>query len=128
MKPGLEIGHAESLHITVDESMFAAFGGEVVHPSYSTVSMVYHMEWASRKIILPYLEPHEEGVGASVTVKHLAVSPLGSNVVVTATLIEKKRNMLKTSVIVKNDKQVIGTGEVIQAVLPKKEIEAKLKA
>ena len=30
--------------------------------------MVYYMEWVGRKVILPFLEEGEEGVGGSITV------------------------------------------------------------
>ena len=52
----MEVGREETIEIIVTEDMFAAFEGEVVHPVYSTVAMTYHMEWVSRKIILPFLE------------------------------------------------------------------------
>lgn len=49
------------MSITVTEDMIAAFGGEMVHPVLSTVTMVYYMEWVGRKVILPFLEEGEEG-------------------------------------------------------------------
>ncbi len=61
MKEGLQIGARAEVTAKVSEEMFAQFEGQIVHRAYSTVAMVYHMEWASRKIILPYLESHEEG-------------------------------------------------------------------
>ncbi|SDI15614.1 hypothetical protein SAMN05216352_10599 [Alteribacillus bidgolensis] len=66
MKDGLEIGKTETFMVTVTEDMFAQFEGEIIHPAYSTVSMVYHMELISRKLILPYLESNEEAMGAAV--------------------------------------------------------------
>lgn len=54
MKQGLKLGKEESIEVIVTEDMFASFEGEVVHPVYSTVAMTYHMEWVSRKIILPF--------------------------------------------------------------------------
>ena len=55
MKRGMEVGREETIEIIVTEDMFASFEGEVIHPVYSTVAMTYHMEWVSRKIILPFL-------------------------------------------------------------------------
>lgn len=43
-----------------------------VHPVYATYWMVKHMELAGRKIILPFLEEGEEGIGSYVEVRHLA--------------------------------------------------------
>ena len=127
MKLGLELGREESIKITVTEDMYAAFEGEVIHPVYSTVAMTYHMEWVSRKIILPFLEEHEEGMGASVQLKHIAASPLGSVVSLTATVSELRENFVKTKVTAQNHLGVIGKGEVVQVILSKESIANKLK-
>jgi predicted thioesterase len=126
MKPGLKLGKEESIEVIVTDDMFASFEGEVVHPVYSTVAMTYHMEWVSRKIILPFLESHEEGMGASVQLRHIAASPLGTFVTLTATVIELRDNLVKTNVIATNHLGVIGKGEVVQVILPKETIENKL--
>ncbi|WP_186670998.1 thioesterase family protein [Sporosarcina sp. BP05] len=126
MKHGLNIGREETIEIIVTEDMFASFEGEVIHPVYSTVAMTYHMEWVSRKIILPFLEDHEEGMGASVQLKHLAASPLGSKVILTASLIELCDNRVVTKVTAENHLGLIGKGEVMQVILPKEKIAKKL--
>lgn len=127
MKQGLEVGRTETIDIIVTEEMFAAFEGEVVHPVYSTVAMTYHMEWVSRKIILPFLEPDEEGIGASVQLRHLAPSPLGSKVTLTAVLTELRNNAAVTEVIAKNHVGIIGEGIVKQIILPKETIAQKMR-
>lgn len=127
MKSGMELGREETIEIIVTEDMFASFEGEVVHPVYSTVAMTYHMEWVSRKIILPFLEEHEEGMGASVKLNHLAPSPLGSLVRLTATLVELYDNVVLTKVTASNHLGVIGNGEVKQVILSKEMIAKKLK-
>jgi fluoroacetyl-CoA thioesterase len=128
MKPGMVIGQEATITATVTPDMFASFEGTVVHPAYSTVSMVYHMEWAARQIILPYLEEHEEGIGGAVTVKHLAPTPEGETITVTATLTELKGHAVITKVVVRNSKEIVGQGEVTQFILEKKDIQAKLKS
>ncbi|MEC5424085.1 thioesterase [Virgibacillus sp. C22-A2] len=126
MKPGMAIGRQETIKIEVTEEMFASFEGTVVHPVYSTVAMVYHMEWVSRKIILPFLEEHEEGMGAAVELKHISPSPLHSFVSLTATLIEHKKEQVITKVEAFNEHGLIGKGEVKQVILPKELIRKKL--
>ncbi|MCP3738375.1 thioesterase family protein [Rossellomorea sp. BNER] len=122
MKSGMKVGLQASITFTVTPDMFAQFEGKVVHPVYSTVSMVYHMEWASRKIILPYLEDEEEGMGGAVTIQHLAPSGEGSTVTVTATVTKIIKNVVITMVEARNQREIIGTGEVKQVVLPKSKI------
>lgn len=128
MKPGMEIGQTATITAAVTSDMYATFEGEVVHPAYSTVAMVYHMEWAARQIILPYLQDHEEGIGGAVSVKHRAPTPAGETVSVTATLTELKGNAVITAVEVHNSKKIAGVGEVTQFILPKDEISNKLSA
>ncbi|WP_456272159.1 thioesterase family protein [Bacillus sp. AK031] len=122
MKPGMSVGQTASITAAVTPDMFAQFEGEVVHPVYSTVSMVYHMEWASRKIILPYLEEDEEGMGGAVSMKHIAPSGEGTVVTVTATLSELRSNIVMTKVEARNEEGIIGIGEVKQVILPKEKI------
>ncbi|MFZ3578872.1 thioesterase family protein [Virgibacillus sp. DJP39] len=126
MKPGMDIGRTETIEIEVTEDMFASFEGNVVHPVYSTVAMVYHMEWVSRKIILPFLEEHEEGMGAAVKIKHIEPSPLHSKVKLTATLTEHNKQQVHTKVEAFNEHGLIGQGEVKQVILPKDMIKQKL--
>jgi predicted thioesterase len=122
LKPGLKEGIQKRLTIKVTPSMFAQFEGKVVHPVYSTATMVYHMEWVSRQIILPFLEEEEEGMGAEVSVKHLSPAAEGTELVLEAKVIRLNRNSILTEVTVKAGERFVGTGEVKQAVLPKSKI------
>ncbi|WP_044339120.1 thioesterase family protein [Rossellomorea aquimaris] len=129
MKSGLAEGHTAVVTTEVTPSMYAQFEGNVVHPVYSTVSMVYHMEWASRKIILPYLEDHEEGMGAKVNVEHMAPAKTGSSLEIKASVIKYERNIIVTEVTVRDreNDRLIGKGEVKQVVLPKEKIKERIK-
>ncbi|MGD6833940.1 thioesterase family protein [Sutcliffiella halmapala] len=122
MKPGLKEGTQKSLTVKVTPSMFAQFEGKVVHPVYSTATMVYHMEWVSRQIILPFLEDGEEGMGAEVSVKHLSPAIEGTELVLEAKVISVNRNSILTEVTVKAEERLVGSGEVRQAVLSKSKI------
>ena len=119
MKKGLTIGMKETLNITVTSDMFAAFDGEIVHPAYSTASMVKHMEQVSRQLILPYIDEREESAGAQVTMKHMAPTPEGSEIQCVATLSAFDARKVTTEVEVTNAIGIIGRGTVTIAVLPK---------
>lgn len=127
MKEGLKVGDSIIFEVKVTEDMFAQFGGEVVHPTYSTASMVYHMEWASRDLVLPYLEEDEESAGAAVAMKHIAPSALGTKIEVKATTSEILEWTVITNVTVANENGIIGEGEVKQAILPKNTMQKKLE-
>jgi fluoroacetyl-CoA thioesterase len=126
MRDGLIAGQTASIDVIVTPEMFARFEGKVVHPVYSTVSMVYHMEWVSRQIIVPFLEDHEEGMGGAVTVKHIAPCIEGAEVTVTATVTGLQANTILTNVRAESKGRLIGVGEVKQVVLPKEKINELL--
>lgn len=124
MKSGLHIGDQARITAEVTEDMFAQFDGKVVHRSYSTVSMLYHMEWASRKLIFPYLEKDEEGMGAAVELKHIAPSGEGTQLEITATIENIRRNFIMSQVVVNSVKGKIGEGKMKHAILLKEQIES----
>ncbi len=127
MKAGMELGITASMNITVSADMFASFGGVLVHPAYSTVSMVYHMEWVSRLIILPFLEDSEEGMGAAVSVKHIAPCTKGDQLTIKATLDHVEGNIILTKTEVTHHGVLVGIGEVKQVILPKAKIHHLLE-
>ncbi|MDN4075694.1 thioesterase family protein [Fictibacillus terranigra] len=126
MKPGMKIGDTATITAVVTPDMFAQFEGKLVHRAYSTVSMVYHMEWAARQIILPYLEEDEEGIGGGIKASHLAPTPEGMKLEITATLTELKGRAVICKVEVRNEKAAVGEGEVTQYILPKEKISQRL--
>jgi len=96
-----------------------------VHPVYATYWMTRHMELASRKIILPFLEAGEDGIGFEVRVRHLAPALPGMRVRVTARHLGTEGNRVYAVCEAENELgDRIGEGETVQVVLPRKRIEA----
>ncbi len=125
MKPGLRPGEATELEVWVDETMVARFDTlGLVHPVYATWAMVRHMEEASRRLILPYLEPHEDAVGWAVEVVHLAPTPVGMQVVVRATLEKVEGRKVYTRVEAFNRHKKVGEGRHVQALVPRGWLES----
>jgi len=127
MRAGLQPGAEAQVSIVVTPEMVAEFEElGLVHPVYSTWSMVRHMELASRKIILPYLEADEEAVGYAVSVTHLAPTPVGMRVTVTARLEQVDGNRIVCAVEARNALTRIGEGTHVQVVLPKARLQARI--
>lgn len=126
MRDGLTAGQSATINVIVTPDMFASFEGKLIHPVYSTVSMVYHMEWVSRQIILPFLEDHEEGMGGAVTVIHIAPCSEGAEVSITATVTDLQANTILTNVKAESRGRLVGVGEVKQVILPKSKINELL--
>lgn len=122
MKPGLAKGVSAEVVIEVTEDMCPAFDGVVVHRVYSTWSLAHHMELAARKVLVPYLEEHEEGLGTHLTVDHLAPTPVGRTVRVVAVAGEVDSHRLVCDVRAFDGKRLVASGIQIQRVLPKESI------
>ncbi len=127
MKPGLVPGYEERMTITVTQDMVASFGGKMIHPTLSTVTMVYYMEWVGRKVILPFLEEKEEGVGASINVRHRAPAPVGKKVHFIARVTEVTPNKVVCTVIAEHDRAIVGEAEFTQVILPKERIQKNIE-
>ena len=119
MQPGLKVGNRADVEIEVTEAMCPAFDGIVVHRVYSTWSMAHHMELAARKVLAEHLEPHEEGIGAHLSIDHLAPCPVGHVVRVEAEAIELEGTTLVCRVQAWDGDRLLGEGRQIQRVLPK---------
>lgn len=127
MRPGLEIGKSAEASFVVTPDMRAAFEGQVVHDVLSTASMIVWMEWASRKIILPYLEPHEEGVGYEVSVRHLAPTPVGAGVTCRAVVTSLSARQIVTRVEARSLGKLIGEGSVTQVLVLRERFEERIR-
>jgi predicted thioesterase len=132
MLASLKLGNTADVTITVTEDMCPAFDGVVVHHVYSTWSMAHHMELASRKVLAPHLEPHEEGIGGHLSIDHMAPTPVGHTVRVEASAIEVDETTLVCRVIAYHvhadgRETVVGRGRQVQRILPKSKLQALIK-
>lgn len=129
MDPVPTIGETATVEITVDESMCPAFDGVVVHRVYSTWTMAHHMELAARKVLVPHLEPHEEGIGSHLSIDHVAPAPVGHVVRIVAEAVEVDATTVVCDLVAYDASspggdRVIGRGRQVQRVLPKTKLEA----
>jgi len=122
MKP-LPTGYRALFETVVTEAMTVDFqqpepGLGRLHPVYATYWLTRHMELVSRKLILPFLEPGEEGIGYQVTVRHLAPTLPGMRVRLEATHIKTEGNRVHVRCEAFNElDDRIGEGSTTQAVL-----------
>jgi fluoroacetyl-CoA thioesterase len=130
MKSGFDPGIVREVCMSVTEDMCPAFDGNVVHRCYSTWSLVHHMEIAARKVLVDFLEPHEEGIGAHVSVDHLAPCPLGHTARVRAELVEVTREhhpRVICEVTAFDGERLIARGKQIQVVMNKEHLKRYLE-
>lgn len=122
MKPGFEPGIRREISVVITPDMCPAFDGVVVHPVYSTWSVAHHMEIAARKVLVDFLEDHEEGIGSHVSVDHLSPCGVGKTVRVCATLtaIEQDHHTRVTCHCTAHEgDRLLARGQQVQVVMSK---------
>ncbi|MBX5467949.1 MAG: thioesterase [Firmicutes bacterium] len=125
---GLQPGMTATVSTVVSEAMTAHLGGQPIHPVLATAVMIEWMEWASRKLILPYLEPEEDAVGYRIEVVHLEPTRVGERFTATAEFLSLDGNRVETAVWAENARGRIGHGRITQVLLAKSEIARRFGA
>jgi fluoroacetyl-CoA thioesterase len=129
MRAGLVPGRTAELEIVVTDGMVARFDElGLVHPVYATWMLAKHMEEASRKVILPFLEDDEDAVGHTIDVVHLAPTAVGSRVRVRAVLDRIEGRSVHCSLEAFNERERIGEGRNIQVALPRSRLLETFRA
>jgi predicted thioesterase len=123
-------GFSQALTVTVTDEMTVNFGElGAVHPVYATYWMAKHFEEAGRKIILPFLEDGEGGIGAQVEVIHTGPALPGMTVTVTATFDRQEGRRIFANMRAVNELgDEIGHGSTTQVALPQARIDANFEA
>jgi len=130
MKPGFVPGIVREVTAQVTEGMCPAFDGVVVHRVYSTWSLVHHMEIAARKVLVDFLEEHEEGIGSHVSADHLAPCPVGRTVRVRAELTEvtlDRHHRVVCEVTAHDGNRLLAKGRQVQIVMNKEHLRRYLE-
>ncbi len=126
----IPLGYAGRVSVVVTEEMTVDFEelGRV-HPVYATYWLAKHMEEAGRKIILPFLEEGEEGIGSAVSLRHLAPAVAGTRVEVVALHDRTAANRVYARCVVRaGDGTLLGEGETEQTILPRTRIAERIAA
>ncbi len=127
MRSGLKVGSQSTVSTVVTENMVARLGGQQIHPVLATAQMIEWMEWAGRRLILPYLEEGEDAVGYAVDIVHLAPTLVGEPFRATATFVGLEKNRIIADVAAGNARGRIGQGRFIQVLVPKDSLTRRLE-
>lgn len=128
MRNGLSPGMTAELtwRVTPDTTIHLAAdrpGGAVV---FATPSMINLMEYAARELLKPYLEDHEESVGVTVQVEHLAATPLGASVTAEARVTGINGKLIDFEISARDGLDQIGRGSHRRAVIGIEKFAARL--
>jgi len=130
MKPGFGQGIAREIPVKVSEDMCPAFDGVVVHRVYATWSVAHHFEIAARKVLVDFLEEHEEAVGSHVSVDHFASCPVGRIVRVRAELVKVQRDhhvRVVCDLTAHDGERLLARGRQVQEVMNKEHLKRYLE-
>ncbi|HVL81497.1 MAG TPA: thioesterase [Actinomycetota bacterium] len=108
------VGEETSLEVEVTEEMLVNLAGRRIHPLYSTVSMVEHMEVVSRMLIEPHFAEGEDATGYAVSVVHERPARVGDRLRVTARLTKIDEREAETVAVVEGPAGRIGIGTLVQ--------------
>jgi fluoroacetyl-CoA thioesterase len=116
MKSSLQAGLELRKSVEVDESRCIGFMGRE-GMVYATPRMVSDVEYACRDYLLQHLDPGEDSVGAHVSIDHLAATPLGLKVEISARVIEVDRRKVVFEFSVRDQVEEVGRGKHVRFVV-----------
>jgi predicted thioesterase len=104
----LKVGMKNTVEWDVTEARTTARGEYKV---FSTPSMTQLIESTAHQLALPHLKPGQGQVGVSITVRHMAATPIGKKVRAEAELVEIDRRRLSFKVKVYDEVEQVGESE-----------------
>jgi fluoroacetyl-CoA thioesterase len=128
MRPGPPRGETATLEVTVTTDMTAQVDGQQIHPVYGTGALVAHIEQVCRELLVPHLEPGEEGVGYHIDATHRAPVPVGATIVLTATVARVAATELICEVLVRQGARLVARGSFEQRIVDREAFTADIAA
>lgn len=111
----IPVGAWAAIKETVTRDKTVAHFHDDMPEVYGTPMMIYLMELAAAKAIAPYLPPGWVSVGAEVSVKHLAATPVGFTVTARAEVLAWDGKTVTFSVEARDGVELIGEGRHVRA-------------
>lgn len=124
----LETGLSAKVKAEVTADMTASSQGSGEVEGLASPVLIRLMETASVKALQGQLMSGMTSVGQRIEVTHVAPTPVGMEVVATATLVEVEGRHLVFSVVVEDQGGVIGKGTHVRMVVDKSRFEDRIKA
>ena len=127
MKSTLQKDLSFQKSIVVDEARCIGFMGKE-GMVYATPRMVSDVEYACRDFLLQHLDPGEDSVGAHVSIDHLAATPLGLTVEISAKVVEVDRRKVTFEFAVHDPVEQCGRGKHVRFVVETAKSRERLAA
>jgi fluoroacetyl-CoA thioesterase len=127
MKSSLAPGLSVRKELVVDEARCIGFMGKD-GMVYATPRMVSDVEYACRDFLLQHLDAGEDSVGAHVSIDHLAATPLGLKVEISARVVEVDRRKVTFEFAVHDPVEQVGRGKHVRFVVESAKTRERLAA
>ena len=123
VEPGVSL---EQKRVTRRDDCITFLGGDV-RPSLSTPAMIQWMEICCRDAILPHLDEGQDSVGVKVDIEHLAATPMGQQVMYTATVVTIEGRRVRFRVEASDGSEMLGQGVHDRYVIDVERFAARLR-
>ncbi len=113
--PTIPLGATATRTVQVTREMTVAHFHPGAPEVFGTPIMVYHMEVTASDALAPYLPNGWSSVGASIAVEHLAATPVGFTVTITATVTALSDRTITFALEAHDGVDLIGRGTHVRA-------------
>jgi predicted thioesterase len=113
----LVVGLSATLDRTVSDDDTAAAVGSGSLPVLGTPRLLAWCEAATCAAVEPCLAEGQTTVGTRMSIEHLAASPVGSAVSISASTIHVDGRLVRFSVAARQDGKLVGSGEVTRVLV-----------
>jgi predicted thioesterase len=113
----MPIGTVHERSYRVAEEHLAARFGSGLAPVLSTPALIGFCEETARLLVEEALGPGEQTVGASISLRHLAPTPLGMEVIVRAELVDVDGRKLHFEVSARDEAEPIAAGDHLRVIV-----------
>ncbi len=115
--PGIQPGLRGEQRAIVTESMITTHAGGALGGVLTTPSMILLMEETAQEVTRPFLPADHTTVGFEIVVRHLAPALLGSEITLSAELLEANGRKLFFSVSAHSGQRKIGEGTLRRTIV-----------
>lgn len=127
MKESLQPGVSKVNWIVVDRDRTVGFMGEEGRV-YGTPDLVRDIEHTCRDLLLEHAEAGEDSVGMEISLRHLAPTPLGMRVEITAQIVAVEGRKVSFEITAKDDVESIGAATHTRFVVDVAKTHERLQA
>ena len=124
----LPAGLTKQIQRMVEEQYTATHVGSGQAAVLATPVMIAFMETAAMEAVQDHLPAGHQTVGVHVDVRHIAPTPVGMKVTVTAALIKAEGRLLTFQVTAHDEQETIGTGTHQRAIIDLARFQGRVQA